>query len=279
MRSSFVPLGLLGLILSARPAAAGDPVLMVASFHVRPDKAGQFLDLVKKYDSPMFAKLMAEGAVQAWGLDATVLHDPAGASHHLWWVAADNAALDKIFAADDALNQQIEADDAKAAQAAKAAGKPAPKTTIARILESFDFAKHQDSLYRVVAADARPIAAGAKPYIFVTFAKVQPGKSAEFRAAWDKYIKPTSDKLMADGTLIGYGLGVASPRTDAMTHVGWVTLPNLAARDKYIAAFAARAPAEVKDADEAFTRTIDGDATRGLFLRSLIHEAAAPPQK
>ena len=279
MRSRLVALALLGLVVSGRPADAGDPVLMVASFNVHPDKEAQFLDLVKKYDSPMFAKMMAEGAIQAWGVDTTVLHDPAGATHHLWWVAADNAALDKIFAAEDAVMKQMEADDAKAAQSAKAAGKPAPKTAMARILESFEFTKHQDSLYRVAVSDGRPVAAGAKPYFLVTFGKALPGKSGEFRAAWEKYIKPSTAKLLADGAVIGYGLATASPRTGAFTHMAWITIPDLAARDKFYAALDARSAADVKDSNEAFARTLDGDATRGLLLRSLIYETAAPPQK
>jgi hypothetical protein len=252
----------------------------VSSFDVRPDKETQFLDLVKKYDQPMFGRLMKEGAVIAWGVDAVALHDPAaGATHHVWWLCPDNAALDKVFTAEDALDAQITADDEKAAQAAKAAGKPAPKGTFARIFESFDLAKHRDSLYRVLVSDGRPAAAGGKPYIQVTFGKVQPGKGGEFRATWEKYNKPLADKLIADGTLIGYGFATASPQSDAFTHMGWVTFPNLAARDKYIAAFGARSAEEVKEANEAFAKTIDGDATRGLLLRSIIFESAAPPQK
>jgi hypothetical protein len=79
--------------------------------------------------------------------------------------------------------------------------------------------------------------------------------------------------------IIGYGFASASPRSDAFTHVGWVTFPNLAARDKYNAAFDARPAADVKAANEAFASTIDGDATRGLLLRSIIFESAAPPPR
>jgi hypothetical protein len=150
---------------------------------------------------------------------------------------------------------------------------------MARIVESFDLAKHRDSLYRVLASDGRAAAAGGKPYIQVTFGKVQPGKGGEFRATWEKYNKPLTDKLVADGTLLGYGLAAASPQGDAFTHVGWITFPNLAARDKYIAAFGARSADEVKEANEAFAKAIDGDATRGVLLRSIIFETTAPPQK
>jgi len=278
MRSRLAALGGL-LVLSAVPVLA-DPVLLVAGYDVRPDKETQFLDLLKKYDQPMFGKLMKEGAVLAWGVDAVALHDPAaGATHHLWWISPDNAALDKVFAAEAALDAQIGADDEKAGQAAKTAGKPAPKGTFARIFESFDLAKHRDSLYRVLVSDGKPAAAGGKPYIQVTFAKAQPGKGAEFRAAWEKHLKPIVDKLMTDGTLIGYGLTAASPRSDAFTHMGWVTFPNLAARDKYNAAFDARPAAAVKEANDAIGSTIDGDATRGLLLRSIIFESAAPPPR
>jgi hypothetical protein len=113
----------------------------------------------------------------------------------------------------------------------------------------------------------------------VTLAKAQPGKAGEFRAAWEKHIKPITDKLLADGTLVGYGLASASRRSEAFTNMGWVTFPNLAARDKYNAAFDARPAADGKAANEALAKAIDGDATRGLLLRSIIFESAAPPPR
>jgi hypothetical protein len=82
MRSRLVALGLV-FSVSALPALA-DPVLLVSGFDVRPDKESQFVDLLKKYDQPLFGKLMKEGTVLVWGVDAVALHDPAaGATHHV----------------------------------------------------------------------------------------------------------------------------------------------------------------------------------------------------
>jgi hypothetical protein len=277
MRVRLVPaLALTCLGAGALLATAAEPVLYVADFHVKPAKDKEFLDLVKKYDQPMFDKLMAAGAVLAWGIDTPLLHDPSGASHHFWWVCPDMASLEKVLAAEDELDKRIDAEDEKAAKEAMAAGKPAPKKTLERLFEAIDLAKHRDRLFSQQVGDTRPAPAGSQPFIFVTFTKAQPGKGADLRAAWEKYIKPTLDTLLADGTVISYGFSVAAPRTEESTNMSWATLPNLAARDKYNAAFDARSEADRKEATAAFVATLDASATRGMILRSLIFKSAAP---
>jgi hypothetical protein len=272
-------LALVCLSASLALAQATDPLLYVAGFDVKPGKEKAFLDLVKKWDQPVFEKLAAGGAVMSWGIDATILHGPGTSSMDMWFILPDMGGLDRVYAAWDAMDERIAAEDEKAAAAAKAAGKAAPRSTMDRILEVGDFAKHQDRLFRVLVTDGRPTEAKALPYIAVTYGRALPGKAQGYRAAWEKYFKPIYAKLLADGTIVGYGLSTEEVKTtDAYTHLSWVTMPNLAARDKVRAAILAPSPAERDQRMKDLLDVGDPTATRGAILRSIIFNVA-PPQR
>jgi hypothetical protein len=74
------------------------PVSYLGEFQVHPAKAGTFVEMVKKYDKPVLDRLMTEGAVLAWGLDTTVIHRDDGANFLFWFVTADYAGMDTVFA-------------------------------------------------------------------------------------------------------------------------------------------------------------------------------------
>ena len=40
----------------------------------------------------------------------------------------------------------------------------------------------------------------------MTYGRALPGKAQAYRAVWEKYYKPIYAKLLADGTIVGYGL-------------------------------------------------------------------------
>lgn len=273
---------LFGVSLAAQQM---QPVTYVAEFHVKPEKAEQFLDLVKKYHQPIFEKLMAEGAVLAWGVDIPILHEPGGATHSSWWTSPDLAAFDKVFAALEAQEKSMMEADRKAAEDARKKGRPAPKSVLEQFVESVDLSKHKDWLFRdlVFGGYSTPPPAGAQPYGWITFVRVLPGKGDEFRKLWVEYYKPVYDKLVADGTIYGYALGTEEARsTDAFTHYVFISLPNLAAREKLLAAF--RADRDARTAAErsimmgSFQAVVDASATRNYLLRSIIFQAAPPPK-
>lgn len=263
------------------------PVVYLADFHVKPGKEEEFMNLVKKYDEPLFNKLMTDGAVLAWGVDVPILHQPGGATHTFWWVSPDMGAYDKVFAAFEEHEKKMKAEDAAAAEEARKKGRAAPKTVEERFLDTVDFSKHKDFLLRdlIVNFTSAPRPENAPmPYSWITVVHVKPGKGDDFRAWWELYVKPVLDKLVADGTIIGYEFGVEEAKTTGdFTHFGTVTLPNLAAREKVRAAFAAdrqaRSAAERAHITESVLKVLDPDATRNFILRSIALHVAAPPKK
>lgn len=270
MRTRIVLALALALVFAAGAAAAQEalPVIYIADFHVQPGKEGDFLDVVNKYHSPAFDKLIADGAVVAWGVDVPVLHSPGGATHTIWWACPNMAGMDKVNAAIAELSSKMEAEGARA-----------------RFMGTIDLSKHVDYLLRDVVGGSGPNqpAADAKPYLWLTLVRVQPGKGDEFRKLWEQYYKPIYDKLAADGTIYGYALGVQEAvRTDFFTHYVAISIPNLAARDKIRAAIdadrAARTAADRSIITHSFLGVLVPEATRHEILRSVIFKAAAPPK-
>ena len=116
------------------------------------------------------------------------------------------------------------------------------------------------------------------PYTRYNYVKVRPGKADDYRKAWEKYNKPVFDKLVADGTILGYGLSVEEVRTDGdFTHFIWIETKDLASLEKVRNAFIAdrehRSEEERNALGDLFLSLIDADASRSEVKRSVIFHA------
>lgn len=254
--------------------APQQPLTFWCDYTVRPGREADFLNLVKAVGQPVRDKLMAEGVVMAWGLEVPLLRLPDRPTHTIWYVVADMAGVEKV---QDAMAAQL------AKIAADEAAKKVPKgmTTADRSLEVFDSSKTRDWLTRdlVVNLGTGVPPAGTLPYTYYSSVKVRPGKGGDYRRAWEKYSKPVYDKLVADGTVLAYGLGVEAVRTtDDFSYFTWVGTKDLASRDKVRAAFIANQESrsqETRDAiGEIFAAATDGSSIRQMITRSLIFKVA-----
>jgi hypothetical protein len=261
---------------------AQQPLTFWYEYHVNPGKEDEFLTLVKTVGQPVRDKLMAEGVVLAWGVEAPMLRVPENATHMIWYTVADYAGLEKV---DTALREQIAKVTAEPAKAP--AGKKGAATAgngpMARMQEITDFGKTHDYLTRDLVsgfASAMP-PAGTLPFIRYVFVKVRPGKGAEYRKAWEKYNKPIFDKLAADGTILAFGLAVEDVRTDGdFTHYTWIATKDLGSQDKVRAAVLGdrdkRSPEEQDAIIQLFANLTDPDAARSELNRSLIFHLPTP---
>jgi len=118
-----------------------------------------------------------------------------------------------------------------------------------------DFAKTRDYLTRDLVQVLGPMPpAGTLPWVRYNFFKVKPGKGADDRKAWEKYNKPVFDKLVADGTVLAFGLSVEDVRTDGdFTHYVWIATKDLATQDKVRAAFLPDRDRRSSEEQEAIT--------------------------
>jgi hypothetical protein len=278
------------LILSSLPilllccAAAGQqaapqqpqPLTFYYDYKVNPGMEEEFMNLVKTVGAPVRDKLMADGVVLAWGIETPILRYPGGTTHLIWFSVANYEGVDKVLSGMEAQLAKLAAEDAKAAEAARARKQQPPMTTAERTRAVFDMSKTRDWLTRdLVAGYGAPPAAGTLPITRYNFNKVKPGKGADYRRAWEKYNKPIFDKLVADGVVLAYGLAVEDVKTDGeFTHFVWIATANMAAGDKVGRAFnadrASRTEAERNTITDAFSSVLEPDMARSFIMRSRI---------
>lgn len=281
----FLALAVALLWCGAAAAQQMQSVTYYAEFHVRPGKEEDFMKLVRKFDEPMFEQLMKDGAVLAWGVDIPFLHEPGAPSHAIWWSVPDMGALDKVFAAFEENEKKTKAEEDKAAEEARKQRRAVPKSSEEMFLEAVDLSKHKDWLLRSLFSNFTTAAppADLKPFGWITVLHIKPGRVAEFRRLWDQYLKPTYDRMVTDGSIIGYEFGQEEAKsTDDFTHYVWVVLPNLAAREKarnaFNAIFEARPPEARSQIEQSFLGTLDPGKTRVYTVRTILLRVAPPPK-
>ena len=255
---------------------AAQPLTFYYDYRVNPGKEAEFMTLVNTVGAPVRDKLMADGVIAAWGIETPVLRYPGGTTHLIWFAVENYEGLEKVLSAMEARLASLAVDDAKAGEAARARRQPPPLTTAERQQQVFDMSKTRDWLTRdLVSGYGQPPAAGTLPFTRYNFVKVKPGKGAEYRRVWEKYNKPVFDKLVADGSVIAYGMAVEDVKTDGeFTHFIWIATPNMSGGDKVASAFnadRARRTEEERDAiAEAFNSVLEADKARSMITRSRI---------
>jgi hypothetical protein len=264
----------------AQPAQP-QPLTFYYDYTVVPGKEDEFMKLVNTVGAPVRDKLMADGVILAWGIETPILRYPGGTTHLIWFSVANWAGVEKVLSGMEAQLAKLAADDARDAEAARAKRQTPAMTTAERTRAVFDMSKTRDWLVRdIVSNYGPPPAAGVLPFTRYNFVKVKPGKGSEYRRAWEKYNKPVYDKLVADGTVLAFGVSVEEVKTDGdFTHFVWVATPNMAAADKIGPAFAAdraRRSEEERDAiSDLFLSLTEPDKARSVVTRSRIFRTPA----
>ncbi len=254
------------------------PLTFFYDYTVFPGKEDELNTLIRTVGAPVRDKLMAEGVVMAWGVETPILRYPGGTTHLIWFTVENWAGLEKVLNGMEAQLAKLAAQEAQANR-----GRPRPAmTTAERSRSVFDSSKTRDWLVRdLVAGYGPPPAAGVLPFTRYNFVKVKPGKGADYRRTWEKYNKPVFDRLVADGTILAYGLAQEEVKTDGeFTHFVWIATASMAAADKIGPAFAAdRARRSEKDRNEItedFLNATEPDKARSMITRARIFKVTSP---
>lgn len=255
--------------VAQQAAPTPGPLTLFYDYTVREGREADLTALINTVGAPVRDKLMAEGVVLAWGVETPVLRYPGGTTHLIWFTVENYAGLEKVLTAMEARRAQIAREEA--------ARRPRPAvTTEERARATFDGSKTRDWLIRdLVAGYGPPPAAGVLPYTRYNFVKVKPGKGPQYRRTWEKYNKPVFDRLVADGTILAYGLSAEDVKTTGdWTHFVWIASANMGGGDKVGAAFAAdRARRSEKDRNEIteeFLEATEPDKARSMITRARI---------
>ncbi len=120
-----------------------------------------------------------------------------------------------------------------------------------------------------------------RPITVASFFKVMPGKGDTVMELFKKYDKPVLDKLMAEGTITGWGVGRPWVHTNgAWNLLFWIDAPDMGAHEKVDQAFEAaekaRSKEENKKIQESFFAAVAMDAHRDGVYRQVAGKAGRP---
>ena len=273
-KSLFLALAMFWSVSAYAQQAAPQPLTSWSCYAVKPGKEDEFQNLVKAVGQPVRDKLMADGVVMGWGLEVSVLRGHDSTTHCIWYGVADWSGIEKAQAGVAAQIAKLDAEAAKGGEGKK--GAKTAGSTMANLRDIVDFEKTKDYVTRDLVFISGPVPpAGSLPWVRYNFTQVKPGKGSDYRETWEKFNKPVLDKLVADGTVLAYGLTVEEVKTtNDFTHFTWYAVKSPDGMDKVRSAFNAdrdRRSKEERDAiTAAFLATINPEASRSEVDRSLI---------
>ena len=224
---SLVALGVLVTVatIPATARAADDETkttyTRIEMWQVERAKWQSFVEMFEKYDQPILEKLMANGAITEWGIDAMALHSPEGYTHSVWYSADSLGAL------------------AKAGEAYEKAWMAKDKEVKENLDAEFAsmITKHRDY---VVDTDNVRAAAGTidHGYYHGQFVLVEAGEDRGFHSYWKNRMKPVFESLFEKGVVLAYGLSTENIVTDnPLGHTWWYVVGDADGLDAVKAAF------------------------------------------
>jgi hypothetical protein len=216
------------LLTAVLPAAAADEkpkttYTRVALWDVERAHWGGFVAMFESHEKAILEKLMADGLITEWGIDAEGLHHPEGYTHSTWYSAGSLGALARASEAFDAAWKEMGEDKVKAID-----------TEFAAMI-----VKHRDYLLRTenLRSAAATLDGG---YYHGHFIQVTRGKGADFDSYYESRMKPVYESLLQQGVVAAYGLSSEEITTDhPMNHTVWYMVRDAAGLDAVKAAFEA----------------------------------------
>lgn len=156
--------------------------------------------------------MVADGTLIGYGYFQNRVHSDGGYTHGSWFQAKSVGnilkALEKFYA------------------------RPAGVTTPAQ-----GASKHQDYLMVATIHGAKPVS-NSTGYLRVISVAIRPGQMEEFVDAYNRYVKPLYDKLLAEGAIVSYQFDTEFSIQNAPGRVfSAVVLPDADAMNKVDMAF------------------------------------------
>ena len=250
-------------VAAAAVAQEMQPVTTVASFHVKPGSASDFMAVVEEMDVPVFDELMASGAVLAWGLSTPVVHLPGQASHSIWWTSSSIAQMDQVIAAFEAAEKRIAEESPELFE---------------KMLGSVDFDRHGDEVLRDVVinvGDGQGPAPDDRPYTWVFTVKTKTGMEDEYLEAWKANFKPLMDDLVVKNLVNAYGVSVQAVQTNPdVSYSIWVSFSDFATYEKARLIYIAARSELPEDVFEKTQAMLEPDGGRTYVYREEIFKTA-----
>lgn len=211
--------------------------LWVSFVKAKPGQGDALIGEMIKEDSKIFDALVDSGAASDWGVAMPVFHDGKDPYSHVEWITFNGYA-----GADEFMKKFMEM-----RQALGPEGNKAMAEKWAALVEPGSHADLIVSTLHVGKGAARPAS-----YVDLSYWKANPGKFGDMRRAYLENVAPVYDKLVADGTIINYGLTTPEVhRGQDWSFMAWTAIENLATLDKIDAAFDAADAARTEEQRKA----------------------------
>jgi hypothetical protein len=203
---AFVFTLVLGVALQATPAWAQDQTYYtyVSEWAIPRAQWGAF-EKERDQQNTAMQRLVADGTIIAWGSDANYVHTEDGYTHEDFFVASSRAGILKAL---------------------ETLRPPATGGTYTSAT------KHRDYFMHTLVHGGKT-ASASSGYLRVAMWQVKPGQGDAFVDHFKKYIQPTLDSEVADGTILMYNFDNQDIHTDAPgAYFLAVFYPNAEAMDK-----------------------------------------------
>lgn len=92
------------LVQSTTMPTAKPKYIMVETHKIKPGREADAVQLFNDWGTPMFTELAAKGTIGIWGLSTHGVAGAADWTHMVWYFLPDLGNLDKVMAANDALD-------------------------------------------------------------------------------------------------------------------------------------------------------------------------------
>lgn len=234
MRRSIACVALL-IVAAALPLSAQDgpgPISWIAFDTSMPGKSRDLIGMTIKDDGPMYDGLIKDGTLLSWGIAIPINHRLDDQWNYVLWanmadwskVGGLQAGFEKMFASrtpEQMMAMQAAYDEATVPGA------------------------HHDWIVRYQVM--RQAEGDVMPhYIHVGYYTAKPDQN--MTAYYKKNVAPVYEKLLADGTITGYGMYTQELHGEpGWTHIGWYTTVDLGAVDAVDQAFQESFTAEQMD--------------------------------
>ena len=194
----------------------------VALWQVKRSHWGDFTDKMVEVNKPVMEKLLADGVITEWGVEAAALHRADGYTHATWFSTPNHANAAKVW---DALEE-----------AGKKRGDKADD--IDKQIDAM-VTKHKDFMLRSIRRAAKQ--ASLENALFYEYSmRVNIESLEDHLELWDATIAPVLQKMLDSGDIVAYGLDeeeiTSKPYGERTT---WIAAKDLAAMDAMKAAFEA----------------------------------------
>lgn len=236
----------------AQPAPPPAKFTWIRYVHVDAGREADFMKYISTYTKPIMQRLEAQRKISGWGVAAPITHGTEQWTHVVYVALPD-------WSGAEAVGQELEKADA--------AMSPADMKNMWTLASSMREGSVRDVIIRhLVQADPAPMTAPPK-YINVDTYVIKEGRDRDAVALFNEWAKPMFAASGVKKYVPLWGLSSRELGPESWTHMVWIFMTDLAARDAFDAAQGAVDPMKLQGYEVRLRDMSEIDKQQGQILR------------